>query len=298
MSDGENSEARSTSEGSGGSGREPASGSGQEPANGGGREPGGGAARADAKEPAELLGELAVLRRRARSARHAYWLPLLLFGLLSCAAIPFYVVASPAVEGTGPAVALTSGPTMPLLGGAPLQRSFFLGYYWLVALVGGYLLCALWYRRHARRAGLQTPARGYVVTGVVLTALALLLPPLSQFPALRWLSIAWPGDLVVRGMFPFLIIAAGLWVLAWAERSTALAVTALLYTGAALLANLYDVMNILYRLGWNPAGYNWQTTVPNVLLPTAVLLIAGGASGIAAATARRKPAASSPGDPA
>lgn len=243
-----------------------------------------------AGEPARLLGELAALRRRARSARHAYWLPLLLFGVLSCAAIPFYLMGVPGSgSGTG-AVAVASGPWLPLLGGKPLQGGFFLGYYWLVALVGGYLLCALWYRRHARIAGLQTPARGYVVTGVVLTALALLLPPLSLFPALHWLSLAWPGDLVIRGMFPFLIIAAGLWVLAWAERSTALAVTALVYTGAALLANLYDVENILYRLGWSPSG-TWQVTVPNVLLPAAVLLIAGGAAGIAAAAARRRQAA-------
>jgi hypothetical protein len=248
------------------------------------------------EEPGRLLSELAVLRRRARSARHAYWLPLLLFGLLSWASIPFYVMASPSApraSGTG-IVALTSGPALPVLGGAPVRGSFFLGYYWLIALVGGYLLCALWYRRHARLAGLQTPARGYVITGVVLTVLALLLPPLSQFPALHWLSAAWPGDLVVRGMFPFLIIAAGLWVLAWAERSRALAVTALVFTGAALLANLYDVENVLYRLGWNPAGYNWQVTIPNVLLPTVVLLVAGGAAGIAAATARRRRAAGTP----
>ncbi len=275
--------------------------SGPEGSGGNEQEPGGEAGLVGTQDSARLLDELAVLRRRARSARHAYWLPLLLFGVLSCAAIPLYLTAPPAAAGgtSGSGVVmLTSGPTLPVLGGAPIQGSFFLGYYWLVALVGGYLLCALWYRRHARRAGLQTPARGYVVTGVVLTVLALLLPPLSRFSALHWLSVAWPGDLVVRGLFPFLIIAAGLWVLAWAERSTALAVTALLYTGAALLANLYDVENVLYRLGWNPAGYDWQAILPNVLLPTGVLLVAGGAAGIAAAAARRRQVAASSGDPA
>src|ERR1017187_6791717 len=45
-------------------------------------------------EPAELLGELAVVRRRTRSARHAYWFPLVLFGLLTCAAAPLYVSAA------------------------------------------------------------------------------------------------------------------------------------------------------------------------------------------------------------
>ncbi len=269
----------------------------------GGADPGGrgqSAGRGDSGgggDSAELLGELAVLRRQARSARHAYWLPLLLFGLLSCAATPFYRSAF-LVAGSGGGyrdvgvteVALVpAGPGMPLLGQTPFRGSFFLGYYWLVALVGGYLLTALWYRRHARLAGLQTPARGYVVTGIVLTAAALLLPPLSQFRALAWLSVLWPGDLVLRGTFPFLIIAAGLWVLAWAERSRGLAVTALLYSGAALLASLYNVENLLFRLGWNPRlGDLWQTTLPNLLLPSAVLLIAGAAAGTAALATRRR----------
>ncbi len=41
--------------------------------------------------PEELLSDLARLRRQARSARHAYWFPLILFGLLTCASVPFYV---------------------------------------------------------------------------------------------------------------------------------------------------------------------------------------------------------------
>ena len=246
---------------------------------------------------AELLGEMAALRRRARSARHAYWFPLVLFGVLICAAVPFYHSAS-AIAGDGPghpavAVARTaSGTAMPLLGQTPFHGSFFLGYYWLVALVGGYLISALWYRRRGRLAGLQTPARGYVVTGVVLTVAALLLPPLSQFRALQWLSVLWPGDLVARGTFPFIIIAAGLWVLAWAERSRGLAVTALGYSGAALLASLYNVENLLFRLGWNPGiGDLWQTSLINLLLPAAVLLGAGAVAGAAAAAQRRRAAA-------
>src|ERR1700735_4692245 len=53
----------------------------------------------DAKEErlacqANLLGEMAALRRRARAARHAYWFPLVLFGLLTCASAPFYILPS------------------------------------------------------------------------------------------------------------------------------------------------------------------------------------------------------------
>jgi hypothetical protein len=215
---------------------------------------------------ADLLGEMRALRRQARVARHAYWFPLVLFGLLTCASLPFYVEQTTPTGGAG----LRS--RLPVLGGSagfPGQR--YLGYYWLAALLGGLLLTLLWYRRNARRVGLQTPARGYVVTVAVLTGLALVLPLLSP-P----LPVFWPADLVVRGTFPFVIIAAGLWALAWAERSRALAGIAAVYTGAALLASLYNVENLLFRLGWNPAPNHWDlTSLPNVLLPALVLLAAG-----------------------
>jgi hypothetical protein len=183
---------------------------------------------------ADLLGEMRVLRRRARAARHAYWFPLVLFGLLTCASVPFYVQS----VGPGGRVTISAGPgpRLPVLGGGspglPVQH--YLGYYWLAALLGGLLLTLLWYRRNARRVGLQTPARGYV------------------------------------------IIAAGLWALAWAERSRALAVIAVVYTGAALLASLYNIENLLFRLGRNPAPSDWDlTSLPNVPLPAFVLLVTG-----------------------
>src|SRR6185312_1025512 len=208
---------------------------------------------------AELLAEMKALRRRARTARHAYWFPLVLFGLLTCASVPFYVLPGPPAGGTE---AVSGGPSLPVLGGfAGFTVQHFLGYYWLAALLGGLLLTLLWYRWNARRVGLATPARGYVVTTAVLTVLALVVPPLSQVRSPGWLSwlrhldVLWPGDLVLRGTFPFLIIAAGLWVLARAERSRALAVIALIYTAAALLASLYNVENILFRLGWNPSQW-------------------------------------------
>jgi hypothetical protein len=246
-------------------------------------------------EPAELLGELAVVRRRTRSARHAYWFPLVLFGLLTCAAAPLYVSAAepPYASAAIPRAIVSSSQ-----GGEPLVLSgvsiggsgFYLGWYWLVALVGGYLLTLLWYRWHARRAGVQTPARGYLVTGVVLTALAVVIPPLSaRAHQLQWLWLVLPGDMWIRGTFAFLIIAVGLWVLARAERSVALVITAAVYTGAALLASLYNVENILFRLGWNPGNADLSLTVlPGVLLPAAVLLIAGAVAGAVAFVARRR----------
>jgi hypothetical protein len=239
-------------------------------------------------EPGPLLADLARLRRQARVARHAYWFPLVLFGVLACGAAPLYVAAA-APPRTSGAYAASPGPT--LLGGTPFGTDgFYIGWYWAVALVGGYLLTLLWYRRHAGRAGVRTPARGYLITGVVLTVLAVAIPPLTRW--LPGLSLLWLplGDVWIRGTLAFLIIATGLWVLARAERSRVLAIIALVYTGAALLSSLYNVENILFRLGWNPgrSAFAWQlTALPNVLLPAAILL-AGGCGAFLAQRARRE----------
>jgi hypothetical protein len=225
--------------------------------------------------PDQLLTELATLRRQARAARHAYWFPLALFGLLTIGAAPLYLVTVglPVNLDTS---AIGAGPF--ILGGLGITTAaFYIAWYWAVALVAGYLLTLLWYRRHARQAGVQTPARSYLITGIVLTVLALAIPPLTRLvPSLSliWLPFA---DIWIRGTFAFLIIAVGLWVLAQAEHSPGLAVVAAIYTGAALLGTLYNVENILYRLGWHPATpLGWRLALlPNLLLPAAVLLVAG-----------------------
>jgi len=62
-------------------------------------------------------------------------------------------------------------------------------------------------------------------------------------------------------------------VLAWAERSIALSVIAAGYLALSLIASLYDIQNVFYRLGWNlsPA----VSSLPNVVLPALVLLLSG-----------------------
>jgi hypothetical protein len=232
-------------------------------------------------DPAGLLSEMAALRRRTRAARHAYWFPLVLFGLLTAASALFYVfpVHTRAAGTAGTVVAeISGGVPLPMFAGLSAGANQpFLGYYWLAALLGGLLLTLLWYRRHARRAGVQTPARAFIVTSAVLTVLAVVIPLLSQLTGLHFLFIFVALGLVLRGAFASVVIAAGLWVLVRAERSRALAIIAALYTAAALVCALYNAENILFRLGWNPATpEQWQlTALPDVLLPGLVLLIAG-----------------------
>ena len=225
-------------------------------------EPESGSTSGAGETPASMLSEVSRLRDEARSARHGYWLPLLLFGLVIAGSAPFYLEPTPS-RTTGPIPAFTAIPGFsPLLGGRITAVI-----YWLLAIGASLYVTSRWYRTHGRRVGLKTPARGFVIAGVIAGALLLVLPAL-QF---------MPGDLgFIHGTLPLLIIAAALWVLARAERSAALAVIAAVFTGTALLASLYNIVNILYRLGWRPTGAQWRlTALPDVLLPALVLIVSG-----------------------
>jgi hypothetical protein len=236
----------------------------------------GGAARSG--EPDELLGEVRALRRRARFARHAYWFPLVLFGLLTCASVPFYIQQFPRGRAT---YSSPSGPAFlqsPYLGGFALTSHQGIAYYWLGALLLGIVATVIWYRWRGNRVGLRTPARGYLITGLVVVALALAIPFVADQVAgvgrAFVLPLVVPGDLVVRGTFPLVLIGLGLCYLAWAERSVGLAIIAALYLALSLAASLYDIENLYYYVfgsGISPDA----SALPNVLLPALVLLLSG-----------------------
>ncbi|MGB6454770.1 MAG: hypothetical protein WBH47_09810, partial [Streptosporangiaceae bacterium] len=236
-----------------------------------------GASAAAAAGPAELLAEVRAVRRRARLARHAYWFPLVLFGLLTLASVPFYIREYPVGSGvfeTGPGLrVLQSG----FLGGPGLlEVAKGTAYFWLGAMLLGITATVLWYRWRGNRIGLRTPARGYLITGLALISLALLIPVLSG-RSLR-MPLLWPGGYVISDLFPLVLIGLGLCVLAWSERSTGLAAISVGYLAVSLVANLYELNNLLYRLHWNltPAA----AALPNVVLPALVLLLAGAGAWI------------------
>ncbi|HEX2317376.1 MAG TPA: hypothetical protein VHJ18_00165 [Streptosporangiaceae bacterium] len=82
-----------------------------------GDEPTSGSTPGATDSLASMLSEVNRLRSEARSARHAYWLPLVLFGLVIGASAPFYVEPAPS-HSTGLIPIFTALPGFsPLLGG-------------------------------------------------------------------------------------------------------------------------------------------------------------------------------------
>lgn len=227
--------------------------------------------------PEALLAEVDALRRRTRASRHAYWLPLLLFGLLTVLAAPLYVESADPTDGPWPA-----DPGLAGLGGGSLLHATALGWYWLVALIGGYLLSLGWYRRHALRVGVQGPIRGYLIAGALGTVVGLSLPVVLRYlllnahtpiaNATEWFAAPLLG-VSYRGMVPHLVIALGLVVLAWLERSRGLSVIAVSYAAAVILVNVY-----LNTANLEPGDLNNYSFMLAALVPTPILLVGGVAA--------------------
>src|SRR6478672_12328846 len=115
--------------------------------------------------PEALLAELSELRASTRSRRRAYWLPLLVFGLLICASAPQYVRSDVATDST-----FTTGSSwLTALGGWAFATagSDVRGLYWLFAVLAGAATTALWYGWHARLTGVGTRVRGSVLAWVL-----------------------------------------------------------------------------------------------------------------------------------
>jgi hypothetical protein len=179
--------------------------------------------------PARLVEQLRVLGQRTGAAARGYWLPLVLFGALIFASLPFYqrLHSVPAVARLSPGTA-----TVHVI----RTEVAAIGYYWQLALLAGVVLTALWYRWRGNRTGLRTPARGFLITGLVLSELVLLVP----------LLIGQSNSLAVSRLVhsthqagPLVIIAVLLWTLAWSERSRALAIITGGYFVAALVVTAF-----------------------------------------------------------
>lgn len=115
--------------------------------------------------------------------------------------------------------------------------------YWVVATLVAYAAIVLIARHQGYRHGVWVNRRVLVTAGAV----ALLLVALAVVYDSD--NLVLPGDLTLRGNLPLLAITVGLLIWAFHERRPGLWVVAGLLVPLTLLANLYDMENILFRLG-------------------------------------------------
>lgn len=227
----------------------------------------------------------------AEARRPGYGLPLAAGGLLLAGAVALYAWTNTWV---GPAHGSSTGPHAGIwVGYAPLTRTpyfppptswymsgnelllpsfYYLGWYWAVALAAGALLAVLWFHRDGRSGR----RRAYLVIAVVLVALALALPLLTQ--ALPWLASVWLRGPWVKGLPALVIAGCSLGVLAWVEHSRRLATLTVIYAVVALVIGGWLASVPDYVLMFWPAlaPQPWHLTPLDALLGPATVLIAAG----------------------
>ncbi|WP_158854704.1 hypothetical protein [Saccharothrix deserti] len=179
-------------------------------------------------DAAGLLDELNSLRRRARIARHGYWLPSVVIGLLTLGAIPFY---RPVDESCPPGVRSCSLPyrgtgfDVPGLGKVDLLRVFnsgnlfplasplALGLYWVLVLLVGLGATVWWYRWRAVRAGVETSTGAYVrvTLGGLVVVLGIALVGGLMTEIAPYFHFGYEGNLLASAVF--LALPVGLAIL-------------------------------------------------------------------------------------
>ncbi|MFJ5884855.1 hypothetical protein [Kitasatospora cineracea] len=233
--------------------------------------------------PREVLAGLGDLTRKVRAAQRGTWFPLLLLGVLTLGGIlvgrfTFKVetVACPAGgAATGDCTLVTQGSAL----------------YWPLGLALAYAATAFFYIRRSRARGVGTRVRPYVLTGIVLVALASATAvwslhhgrPAPGTPLDFWGLHLDPASGAAR----FLERLAGnatavglpLLVLAWVERSRALVLLAVVYLAIELVP---------LTTGWAgiPPTSPWSA-LPAFGVPGVLLLLGALGFGLAEQTGRR-----------
>jgi hypothetical protein len=224
-------------------------------------------------DPHRLLSEARELARRVRKDQRATWFPLLVFAVLTFAAIPATRYGGHHLD----CRALSRGGECRVFSDTEFV-------YWPVALVLAYATIAAFYIRRSRARGLGTRVRPYAIAGIIvavaLTAVALWEfrnPPVDQ--NLLGLNLTGLPD---RMASPAAAIGLALLVLARAERNPALLLLTIAYLAAVLVPVTF---------GGVPGGA--QHNPPWFDLPLAfqgTVLLLGGIGFALARRPRRSPA--------
>lgn len=220
------------------------------------------------QEAERWLSNATALRKRVRVDGLPSWFPLLVFGSVICGAIPLYLVAS---GNASSELSFVNGG-LPLLGG--FQPAWYVSLYWLISIPAAYALSAFFYRRHTNAVGVADRSLPFTAVGLALFGgLLLLYSPFGLSSPWAWT----PGNLLVRGLLPLLAISLALASLAVIARSLTLGLFAAAFVGLTLVANLYNMENLLFRLGWTPSSdLQWRFSAYVGLASCGAALVAAG----------------------
>jgi len=228
-----------------------------------------------------LLADVHALHRKVRRDRGASAFPLFLFGGLILLAPLCYVPAVPLPSEFAAYDAVRYPGPFPLFTGiVDLEYPGLVGWYWFLTIVVGFAATVWWYRHQALRVGVEARTTGYLVAaGAALTGFVLGMPILQTVAAETSLystpTVNLP-TLVGAAVGAAVVLRWGLLALAWLQRSVLLGTVGLVFGGTALLVNLYDLVNLYYRLGWDPSRPQPRLlTLLELLLPATVLLAGG-----------------------
>lgn len=212
------------------------------------------------EDPRGLLTEVQRSRQIARRTRPRLWVPVALLGVVVAAATPLYQRLPLSEWGEHDRGGV-------LLGFGMLQHPAAAAGYWLIALPVAYVLIAFYLISWSHASGVRISAAGAAVLGLSLYGLYFVLTVFLP----DFLEANTPGDLLVRGLTPLILIA--LVILAWGVflRSWRMFGVGVASLAASLVSNLYDVSNPLVASGINISLEN--RLIVNVALTAVVLLL-------------------------
>jgi hypothetical protein len=214
-----------------------------------------------------------MLRTKTHRVRRVRGFPLVVFGALVLGATPLYWQSVQVCPGGRSCGDVTVAPSLgTVVGLQPGGGSAWVSLYWFCALAIGLIVTAYFYRLRARQSEVDVRAWPVALAGAVVCALLVASSPgvLRDRRLPSWITLS---DLHLRGTTPLLVLAIVIVGLALVERSWALGAFSAVFVFFALLANLYDLDNLVTRLGWwlTPQA----TSIPNVAIPGVVLVVGG-----------------------
>lgn len=217
----------------------------------------------------EALDATRHLQQQTRRVRRGGWLPVVLFGIVTIAALPLYRVRLSCGQNSQ----LCAGPRL----GQPLNAfsgvyplaapGRWISVYWVVATLCVYGLTVIYYSRRSITTGVRGRTWPTVGTGALLLGVVLMLA--------NWLS-GWPVSIGDYGTEPLAIIAVSLLVLARTERSGWMAIFVLGYAVLIGFSLFYNDVNVFRMLGIAEPFRGSASLLPNLIVP-GVYLLTGGA---------------------